>query len=566
MSDTLNPAELPPLPKAQRELIELHQPTTYTTHVCTSARYTAEQMRDYALAAIAADRAQRATSAADVSRATKAARNLADIRFNELLEANATIADLRAQLAQQGQGEPVAWRYRPFSWHKRDENGNFVQGESWLFVSAPDLRDAHSAMCGAVAEPLYAAPASAQPADALNRAMARIEAHNPQYPQEWADAVSDGRAAPQPAARAAVPDEWRKSMRDLVRVLRGVECGDDGQWKFIANVCETAEELLAASPATLTAPAQPDVEFKKLADTILQATDNGTRNEALRSMAALFDRCAAPAAQQAAPNIEDLVNRFLAWPLPASLTGSMHMNIERPIGTHLMNADEARAMFAHCLHGQTRPTDDDLWDETIRDRDTYHEWADKLAGAIAEHFDAYIGEHSNMNCPWAEALEVIEGYADEKPLHFAALLPGPYYMDPPDGGSVSVLEQFRRMAEDATLWRAHVANTAPSEMLCEHCRTKLPLHLLTCPIAVKGMAEGKKKEAPEPLRQLLIDLSNNTYFCGLHLNDDAKYAGYLAAAEKAEQALIELFAAPATTGMVAQDAKEGGAVGDGGTA
>ena len=37
---------------------------------------------------------------------------------------------------------------------------------------------------------------------------------------------------------------------------------------------------------------------------------------------------------------------------------------------------------------------------------------------------------------------------------FAALLPGPYYMDPPDGGSVTVLEQFRRMALDAQRWRS----------------------------------------------------------------------------------------------------------------
>lgn len=35
----------------------------------------------------------------------------------------------------------------------------------------------------------------------------------------------------------------------------------------------------------------------------------------------------------------------------------------------------------------------------------------------------------------------------------SALLPGPYYMDPPDGGSVSVFEQFQRMAQDARRWR-----------------------------------------------------------------------------------------------------------------
>ena len=55
-----------------------------------------------------------------------------------------------------------------------------------------------------------------------------------------------------------------------------------------------------------------------------------------------------------------------------------------------------------------RPTDDELWDSTIRDRDTYHEWADKLAGAIAIHFGVDIGEHSNQHCPWHEALEAIE--------------------------------------------------------------------------------------------------------------------------------------------------------------
>lgn len=55
-----------------------------------------------------------------------------------------------------------------------------------------------------------------------------------------------------------------------------------------------------------------------------------------------------------------------------------------------------------------RPSDDDLWDATLRDRDTYQEWADKLADAIAKHFDVDIGEHSNQNLPWDEALQAIE--------------------------------------------------------------------------------------------------------------------------------------------------------------
>lgn len=46
--------------------------------------------------------------------------------------------------------------------------------------------------------------------------------------------------------------------------------------------------------------------------------------------------------------------------------------------------------------------------DTIRDRDQYHEWADKLADAISVYFVADIGEHSSANCPWARALDVIE--------------------------------------------------------------------------------------------------------------------------------------------------------------
>ena len=34
-----------------------------------------------------------------------------------------------------------------------------------------------------------------------------------------------------------------------------------------------------------------------------------------------------------------------------------------------------------------------------------------------------------------------------------AVLPGPYYMDPPDGGDVPIIEQLRRMAKDAERYR-----------------------------------------------------------------------------------------------------------------
>lgn len=72
-----------------------------------------------------------------------------------------------------------------------------------------------------------------------------------------------------------------------------------------------------------------------------------------------------------------------------------------------------RAMFGAAPQSQARPTDDDLWDQTLRERDSYHEVADKLAEAIATYFDADIGEHSSNNCPWDQALQVIESTAPQ---------------------------------------------------------------------------------------------------------------------------------------------------------
>lgn len=72
---------------------------------------------------------------------------------------------------------------------------------------------------------------------------------------------------------------------------------------------------------------------------------------------------------------------------------------------------------------QAHPTDDDLLDKTMRDRDHYHEMADKLAAAIAEHFDGDIGEHSNMNCPWTKAIDL----ADSAACQFAIAPSEPRY-------------------------------------------------------------------------------------------------------------------------------------------
>ena len=51
--------------------------------------------------------------------------------------------------------------------------------------------------------------------------------------------------------------------------------------------------------------------------------------------------------------------------------------------------------------------------KTIEQRDAYHDWADKLADAAADHFGEEIGEHSNLNNPWENALELFPAAPQE---------------------------------------------------------------------------------------------------------------------------------------------------------
>jgi hypothetical protein len=51
-------------------------------------------------------------------------------------------------------------------------------------------------------------------------------------------------------------------------------------------------------------------------------------------------------------DIDKLVNKFLAWPLPASVSSDPCVTdnmFQNRIGTNLLTADEARQMFVHVL-------------------------------------------------------------------------------------------------------------------------------------------------------------------------------------------------------------------------
>ncbi|WOE81560.1 hypothetical protein RZO07_10135 [Pseudomonas protegens] len=67
------------------------------------------------------------------------------------------------------------------------------------------------------------------------------------------------------------------------------------------------------------------------------------------------------------------------------------------------------------LHSRTEELEEKLSKEeashssTIDQRDYAESMADKLAQAISERFRVEVGEHSNMECPWANALSVLNG-------------------------------------------------------------------------------------------------------------------------------------------------------------
>ena len=86
----------------------------------------------------------------------------------------------------------------------------------------------------------------------------------------------------------------------------------------------------------------------------------------------------------------------------------------------------------------------DLIDEKmLSDRQGTH--ADGCADWGPAHYECAIRERDELRRQLDEARAEREAMAN--------VLPGHYYMDPPDGGDVPVLEQLRRMAKDAERYR-----------------------------------------------------------------------------------------------------------------
>lgn len=94
------------------------------------------------------------------------------------------------------------------------------------------------------------------------------------------------------------------------------------------------------------------------------------------------------------------VREWLAYRgLPGTATLKELIEHEREITRHGAAAALAREDRAHTV--------------TIGDRDRAEEWANNMAGAIAEMTGVAIGEHSNANDPWENALNAVIGHRCE---------------------------------------------------------------------------------------------------------------------------------------------------------
>jgi len=86
------------------------------------------------------------------------------------------------------------------------------------------------------------------------------------------------------------------------------------------------------------------------------------------------------------------------------------------------------------------------------------------ARAMLDHWESYAEapwRYSSTTALMArETRDTIAALLDERDAlarevdACAAALPGPYYMDPPDGGDVPISEQVKRMARDAATLRS----------------------------------------------------------------------------------------------------------------
>ncbi|EMA4491116.1 hypothetical protein AAGN78_004708 [Pseudomonas aeruginosa] len=113
-------------------------------------------------------------------------------------------------------------------------------------------------------------------------------------------------------------------------------------------------------------------------------------------------------------------------------------------------------------------------DQAMTDTKKLKELAERALGFDLKARDDFYREWTpKAACELIAEVEQLESEIDQ----CASALPGTYYMDPPDGGNVSIPEQIRRMAKDAARYRGlrdegYLHNWASLHVCDEHLRAQ----------------------------------------------------------------------------------------------
>ncbi|MBR8376503.1 hypothetical protein KDW20_12015 [Burkholderia cenocepacia] len=257
----------------------------------------------------------------------------------------------------------------------------------------------------------------------LKEFLASLQPAQPEPPaaDERAARVADGLEA---CDWSGVPIGNKAIIKHAVELLRARAPRTD-----VAGAAEKIAALIQPNPPGELGPTdEPESQYRFGYNTAIE--DALIILDGEPSVTPSADAAAAPADERAA--FEQWWNDNTTWPITS-----------KNIALHAWHARAAASQPA----AAARPSDDELWDQTLRERDEYQETADKLAAAIAKHFGVDIGEHSNLNCPWDEALEVIENAA---PPAQVATVPE---IDPPEaGGNKGRLPALARTREGHNLY------------------------------------------------------------------------------------------------------------------
>jgi hypothetical protein len=97
--------------------------------------------------------------------------------------------------------------------------------------------------------------------------------------------------------------------------------------------------------------------------------------------------------------------------------------------------------------------DDRSFDQTIDQRDRYHQIADQLADHIARITGVELGEHSSINCPWQNAVEAAESYTPAQGIDLHRLVP-PEWISEQIGGPIDDLRPGQAWSQGFNQCRA----------------------------------------------------------------------------------------------------------------